>query len=106
MYLAGQAAHLPDGRLSASTISTQFDVAAGNVVRALTAAGGRPEHVVFMQIFTTDVAGYRAALKDIGVAYRRHFGDHFPAVALLEVSGLFDPLAKVELQCVAVIPEA
>jgi enamine deaminase RidA (YjgF/YER057c/UK114 family) len=44
-------------------------------------------------------------LKDLGVAYRRHFGKHYPAVALLGTTELFDPQAKVELVGVAVVPE-
>ena len=56
-----------------------------------------------MQIFVTDAAAYRDALKEIGGAYRRHFGRHYPAMGLFEVAGLFDPEAKVELMCVAVV---
>jgi enamine deaminase RidA (YjgF/YER057c/UK114 family) len=55
-----------------------------------------------MQIFVTDVAEYQRLSKEIGDAYRRHFGRHFPAMALLEVRRLFDPAAKVELMCIAV----
>ncbi len=105
VYLAGQAGHLPDGSIPDDSIVRQFEVAAGNVVKALTAAGARPEHVVSMQILTTDANEYRASSEAIGAAYRRHFGRHFPAITLLEVKALYDPTAKVELTCVAVIPE-
>ena len=104
IYLAGQAAQGPDGTIRGRTIVEQFDAAARNLLTALAAAGGQPEHVVSMQIFTTDVAAYKADLKAIGAAYRRHFGRHYPAMALLEVKGLFDPEAMVEIQAVAVIP--
>jgi enamine deaminase RidA (YjgF/YER057c/UK114 family) len=83
----------------------QFDRTAANVVRALEAAGGRPEHIVSMQIFVTDADEYRGSLREIGAAYRGHFGRHYPAMALLEVTGLFDPAAKIELVAVAVVPE-
>jgi enamine deaminase RidA (YjgF/YER057c/UK114 family) len=56
-----------------------------------------------MQIFVTDVTEYQRTSKQIGDAYRRHFGRHYPATALLEVSRLFDPKAKVELMAIAVI---
>ncbi len=105
VYIAGQAGHLPDGSIPDDSIVRQFEVAAGNVVKALTAAGGLPEHVVAMQILTTDAAEYRASLEGIGAAYRHHFGRHYPAITFLEVKGLFDPAAKIELTCVAVIPE-
>lgn len=104
VYLGGQTAHDSDGRLHGTTVAEQFDGAAANVVTALEAAGGRPEDLVSMHIFVTDAAAYRSALSDLGAVYRKHFGRHYPAVALLEVTGLFDPAAVVELTCVAVIP--
>jgi enamine deaminase RidA (YjgF/YER057c/UK114 family) len=83
----------------------QFEAAAGNLVTALSAAGAGPEHLVQLHIFVTDVAGYRAALSELGEAYRRHLGRHYPAVALFEVAGLFDPEARMELTAIAVVPE-
>lgn len=102
VYLAGQTAQLPDGSLAAGSMAEQFDVAAGNVVKALVAAQGRPEDLVSMQIFVTDIDAYLASRKDIGEAYRRHFGRHYPAMGLFEVRRLFDPAACVELMCTAV----
>ena len=102
VYLAGQTAQRPDGSLVAGTMAEQFDVAAGNVVLALAAAGAQPQDLVSLQIFVTDVAEYRRLSKEIGEAYRRHFGRHYPAMALLEVRRLFDPKATVELMGIAV----
>lgn len=104
VYLGGQAAHDASGAIVGSSMAEQFARAAANVVAALDAAGGKPDHIVSMQIFVTDVAAYRAELADLSAAYRTHFGRHYPAIALLEVTGLFDPNAKVELVCIAVIP--
>lgn len=104
VYLAGQTAHQKDGRIGGSAMVDQFDAAAANTVTALRVAGAEPEHLVAMQIFTTDLARYRSSLKEIGHAYRKHFGRHYPAVSLFEVTSLFDPAASVELVCVAVIP--
>jgi enamine deaminase RidA (YjgF/YER057c/UK114 family) len=102
VYLAGQTAQRADGSVVAGTMAEQFDVAAGNVVLALDAAGAHPQDLVSMQIFVTDIAEYLRASRQIGEAYRRHFGRHYPAMALLEVSRLFDPRAMVELMCIAV----
>ena len=102
VYLAGQTAQRADGRLAAGSMAEQFDVAAGNVVEALQAAGARPQELVSMQIFVTNIAEYQRLSKEIGVAYRRHFGRHYPAMALVEVSRLYDPAATVELMCIAV----
>ena len=105
VYLGGQIGCDNQGRLLGSSVAEQFDAAAANVVTALSAAGASPEHLVSMQIFVTDVTEYRDALTDLGRRYRAHFGSHYPAVALFEVKGLFEPGAKVELVCTAVIPE-
>jgi enamine deaminase RidA (YjgF/YER057c/UK114 family) len=102
VYLAGQTAQTADGTIAGATMAEQFDVAAGNVVKALEAAGAHPQDLVSMQIFVTDLAEYRRSSKQIGEVYRRQFGRHYPAMALLEVSRLFDPKAKVELIAIAV----
>jgi enamine deaminase RidA (YjgF/YER057c/UK114 family) len=104
VYLGGQTAHDSSNTLVGDSIAEQFDQAAANVVAALDAAGATPEHLVSMQIFVTDVVAYKAALDELAVAWRKHFGRHYPAVALLEIKGLYDPAAKVELVCIAVVP--
>jgi enamine deaminase RidA (YjgF/YER057c/UK114 family) len=88
-----------------STLVEQFGAALDHVVAALAAAGARPEDVVSMQIFATDVAAYRASTRELGEAYRARFGRHYPAMALLGVSELVDPSALVEIVAVAVVPE-
>jgi enamine deaminase RidA (YjgF/YER057c/UK114 family) len=105
VFLGGQAGHRPDGTLTGDSLLEQFDQACANVVEALAAAGGRPEHIVSVQIFVTDGDEYRSSLEEVGEGWRRHFGRHYPAVTLLEVKGLFDPDARVELLCTAVIPD-
>ena len=102
--LAGQTGHRADATIEEDLV-VQFDQAARNVAEALRAAGGRPEDLVQLLIFVTDVAGYRAHREEIGEVYRRHFGKHFPAMALLGVSELVDPRAQVELVGLAVVPE-
>jgi enamine deaminase RidA (YjgF/YER057c/UK114 family) len=101
IYLAGQTAQREDGSLVEGNMAEQFDVAAANVVKALAAADASPGDLVSIQIFVTDIDEYRLQSKEIGEAYRRHFGRHYPAMALLEVRRLFDPEAKVELMCIA-----
>ena len=105
VYLGGQAAQAPDGSIVGRGVVEQFEVAAANLVTALAAAGARPEHLVSVQIFVTSAAAWRAALADLGAAWRRHLGRHYPAVALLEVVALFDPAAEVELVATAVVPD-
>ncbi|MEV2276706.1 RidA family protein [Nocardiopsis sp. NPDC049922] len=106
VYLAGQIASGPDGTVAAEGLAAQFDLALANVLTALDAAGGSPEHLVNLAVYTTDVPGYRAAAGEIGRAYRARMGRHYPAMALFGVTGLFDPDALVELVGVGVVPQA
>ncbi len=106
VFLGGQAGHRADGSLAGEGMVEQFDQACARVVEALRAAGGAPEHIVSMQVFVTDLDEYLGALKPIGEAYRRHFGKHYPAMALLGATRLFDPAAKVELVATAVVPDS
>jgi enamine deaminase RidA (YjgF/YER057c/UK114 family) len=105
IYLGGQTAHGPTGKIQGDDIVEQFDVAAANVCEALRTAGAHPEDLVSMHIYVTDADSYRGSLTELRGIYRRHFGRHYPAIALFEVLGLFDPDAYVELVCVAVIPD-
>jgi enamine deaminase RidA (YjgF/YER057c/UK114 family) len=84
-------------------MTEQFDVAAGNVVAALRAAGGEPSDIVSMQIFVTDVPAYKAALRELGPVWQRHFGRRYPATGLFGVTRLFDDEALIELMAMAVL---
>ena len=105
VYLGGQTAHDSLGGIVGRNVVEQFDRAAANVVAALAAAGGAPEHLVSLHIYVADLAGYRASLPELGAVYKKHFGRHYPAIALFGVQGLFDPVALVELVGIAVVPE-
>jgi enamine deaminase RidA (YjgF/YER057c/UK114 family) len=104
VHLGGQTALGPDGAIRGTTLVEQFDVAAGNVVAALRAAGGEPEHLVQLLVFVTDVAEYKASLRELGAVWRRRFGRRYPAMGLFGVTALFDEAARVELVGTAVIP--
>jgi enamine deaminase RidA (YjgF/YER057c/UK114 family) len=103
VHLGGQTALGPDGAIRGATLVEQFDVAAGNVVAALRAAGAAPEQLVQMLVFVTDVAEYKAALPELGEVWRRRFGRRYPAMGLFGVTALFDEQARVELVATAVI---
>jgi enamine deaminase RidA (YjgF/YER057c/UK114 family) len=103
VHLGGQTALGPDNQIHGDDVVAQFDVAAGNVVAALRAAGGEPEDIVSMQIFVTDVEDYRNRLRDLGPVWQKHFGRRYPAAGLFGVTRLFDEEALIELMGVAVI---
>ena len=103
VFLGGQTGHDAEGGIETDIVA-QFDRACWNVVEALHAAGAEAEHLVSMQIHAVDLAEYRSRLKELGEAWRSHFGKHYPALALLGTTELFDPRARVELVGIAVIP--
>jgi enamine deaminase RidA (YjgF/YER057c/UK114 family) len=89
-----------------ATVVEQFDAAATNLLAALSAAGGTADHLVSLVVYTTDIDEYRASTRELGEVWRRNFGRRYPAMALVCVSALFDPDARVELMGVAVVPDA
>ncbi len=105
VFLAGQIAPGSQAELAHMGLVEQFEAAAGALAIALEAAGGQREHLTWLQIFVTDPGAYTHALKDIGAAWRKVFGRHFPAMGLFGVSGLFVAEARVELMGIAVIPD-
>jgi enamine deaminase RidA (YjgF/YER057c/UK114 family) len=105
VYLGGQIAAGPDGVCRGETLLEQFGRVLDNVVTALEAAGAAPTDVVSLQIFVTDVGEYRRSSRALGEEYRSRFGRHYPAVALVGVTELFDPAALVELVAIAVVAE-
>jgi enamine deaminase RidA (YjgF/YER057c/UK114 family) len=101
--VAGGAVYLGGQIGEGETVVEQFDSAAAALVTALRAAGGEPEHLVSLVVYTTEIEEYRASTSELGEVWRRHFGRRYPAMALVGVSALFEPAAKVELMGVAVI---
>ncbi|WP_112323693.1 RidA family protein [Oceanibium sediminis] len=76
-----------------------------NIVAVLAEGGAGPEHLVRLTWYVTDKQEYLAALRDVGAAYRDEIGRHFPAMALVQVAGLVEDRAKVEIEATAVIPD-
>jgi enamine deaminase RidA (YjgF/YER057c/UK114 family) len=74
------------------------------VLTVVRSAGGEPADVARMTVYVTDLSEYRAQLRALGEAWRERFGKHYPAMALLEVKGLVDRGALVEIEATAVIP--
>jgi len=76
-----------------------------NIAAVLAAGGAKPDHVVRMTWYVVDMEDYRSALPQIGAAYREIMGRHFPAMALVEVKGLVEKQALLEIEATAVIPD-
>ena len=81
----------------------QFARALDKVLTVVQAAGGRPTDVARLTVYVTDLAAYRASLKPLGEVWRARFGKYYPAMALVEVKGLVDHGALVEMEATAVV---
>lgn len=104
VFLAGQTALSADGRIEGATVTAQFERALANLLAALRAAGGEPEHLASLTIYAVDLADYRAHARELGEVWRRLAGPHYPAMAAIGISRLWDDEALVEIQGHAVLP--
>ncbi len=106
VFDAGQIGWTAEAKLVGHDFVAQVEQALKNVVAVLAEAGGKPAHITRLNWFITDKASYVERQKEIGEAYRRVMGRHFPAMTLLVVAGLLEEGAKVETEATAVLPAA
>jgi enamine deaminase RidA (YjgF/YER057c/UK114 family) len=106
LYVAGQIGWNERCEFDSDDLIAQFDQALANIVAVLRAGGASPEHVVRMTAYVTDLAAYREGAARLRDPWRKHFGRHYPAMALVGVAGLVEPRAKVEIEATAVLPRA
>lgn len=105
IFIAGQIGwDARTGRFESDRLADQVGQALRNVAEVLATARATPEHVVRMTWFLTSRAEYLTELKAIGAAYRSVMGRHFPTMTVVEVSGLVEARAKVEIETTAVVP--
>ena len=86
-------------------LAGQFRQVLVNMLAILAEDGAGPEHIVRMTCYVTDISEYRASLGEIGAAWRALIGKHFPAMAVVGVTALVEPKAKIEIETTAVVPE-
>ena len=104
VFIGGQVATDKAGRVTSIGLVPQARQALQNVRAVLAEAGGTPEQIAQMTWYVLDVDLYRARRRELGVVYREIMGDHYPALVLVEVSGLVDPAAVVEIAATAILP--
>ncbi|MBV9189672.1 MAG: RidA family protein [Betaproteobacteria bacterium] len=104
VFIAGQVGWTGEAKWEAHDFAGQFKQTLKNIVEVLAQAGGKPEHIVRLTWYVIDKQEYLAALKDVGIAYRAVMGRHFPTMAVVQVSGLVEPEAKLEIEATAVVP--
>ena len=89
----------------ADGLAGQFRQVLVNTLAILAEDGAGPEHIVRMTWYVTDIEAYRNSLPEIGAAYRELIGRNFPAMAVVGVTALVEPKARIEIETIAVIPE-
>ena len=104
VFIAGQVGWTGQGEWKEKTFAGQFRQTIKNVLEVLAEAKGKPEHIVRMTWYVLDRDEYLASLKEIGAAYRELMGRHYPTMAVVQVSGLVERDAKLEIEATAVIP--
>ena len=104
VFVSGQIGWDAQHRMVSSDFAGQVRQALHNIVAVLGEAGAEPTHVVRMTWYVTDKREYLSTQREVGVAYRDVMGRHFPAMSVVEVSGLVEDGAKVEIEATAVIP--
>jgi len=104
VYIAGQVGYTGQGEWQAQDFAGQFRQALANILAVLAQAGGRPEHLVRLTWYVLDKQEYLGALKNVGAAYRELMGRHYPVMAVVQVSGLVEDAARLEIEATAVIP--
>jgi enamine deaminase RidA (YjgF/YER057c/UK114 family) len=105
LFIAGQAGWENGMTGTPPGFVAQFGLALDKVLAVLRAAGGEPPEIGRMTVYVTDLEVYRASRPALGELWRERLGRHYPAMALVEVSGLVESAARVEIETTAVVED-
>jgi enamine deaminase RidA (YjgF/YER057c/UK114 family) len=104
VFIAGQIGWTGEGKWEASDFAGQFRQALKNILDVLDEAGGGPQHIVRLTWYVIDKREYLASLHAVGRAYRELMGRNYPTMAVVQVSGLVEDAARLEIEATAVVP--
>jgi enamine deaminase RidA (YjgF/YER057c/UK114 family) len=104
VFVAGQIGWNAQCKFETDDFVAQVEQALRNVVAVLAVGGAGPQHITRMTWYILDKKEYLARGREVGEAYRRVIGRHFPAMTLVVVAGLLEDRAKVEIEVTAVVP--
>jgi len=105
VFVSGIVGWNAQGEFASHDFVAQVRQALLNIVEILGQASAKPEHIARMTWYVLDKNEYMAATKEMGAAYREIIGRHYPAMTVVEVSGLVEANARVEIEVTAVVPE-
>jgi len=104
VFIAGQIGWTGECKWEARDFAGQFRQAIKNILAVLAEANGKPEHIVRLTWYVLDKEEYLNSLKGVGEAYRELMGKHYPTMAVVQVSGLVEAEARLEIEATAVVP--
>lgn len=105
VFISGQIGWDSSGRFNSDNLTGQVRQALRNIVRVLKEADAEPRHLVRLTWYVLSRDAYLLEAREIGAAYREVLGKHFPAMSVVEVRGLVEQRALVEIEATAVIPD-
>lgn len=105
VFVGGQIGWDGEGKFRSNDLVAQVEQTLRNIVAVLAEAGAGPEHITSMTWYLIDKRDYLHKRREIGAAYRAVIGRHFPAMAVVQVAGLVEDAALVEIQAIAVVPD-
>jgi enamine deaminase RidA (YjgF/YER057c/UK114 family) len=105
IFVSGMVGWDAEGKFVSNEFAGQARQALKNIVEVLAEAKAKPEHITRMTWYVIDKAEYLAASKELGAAYREIIGGHYTAMTAVEVAGLIEDQAKVEIEVTAVVPD-
>jgi enamine deaminase RidA (YjgF/YER057c/UK114 family) len=103
VFVGGMIGADSEGRFAQGFLA-QMKQALANIAAVLAEAGASPAHIVRLTWYVRDMNEYLADLPALGTAYREVMGRHFPTMAVVEVTRLVEPLARLEIEATAVLP--
>jgi enamine deaminase RidA (YjgF/YER057c/UK114 family) len=105
IFVAGQVGWNAQQQFESDDFVAQLEQALRNTLAVLAEGNARAEHIVRLNWYVTSKQEYLARRSEIGRAYRRVMGRHFPAMTLVQVVALVEDRAKVEIEATAVVPD-
>ena len=105
IFVGGQIGWNTQQKFESDDFIAQTRQALINIAGVLKAGGAGPEHMVRMTWYVKDRAEYSARLEELGGVYREVMGRNFPAMTCVEVSGLIEDRARIEIEVTAVLPD-
>jgi enamine deaminase RidA (YjgF/YER057c/UK114 family) len=105
VFVSGMVGWDAEGKMVSSNFAGQVRQIFLNIVAVLKEANAKPENIVRMNWYLLDKKEYMGAYKELGAVYREIIGSHYPAMTAVQVSGLIEDAARVEIEVTAVVPD-